>query len=316
MAKEIKAKATLSNPVISAKATLGQTVRGASVPGDYVGPDVPRRGPSDMYSAGAFVYAPAGYYPSLSAQSVDISTSLPKPSISVSNTGLITATEEITDAAFFQRGLSAERTKQLTQQRGKTVTPSDVEQTAVTAGKYTTGDVKVAPIPYTKHQIYFGLADETSVTIPLYCSDAVLTEMITGYTPTTYGGKEVILAQLDGVTWYEKPTGTWETVYEGEQSIVGGDDGYWWIGSLADVYPVLGETWRITINGDVYVTTAKQQDATIIVIGNPLYNDGTDDGSDCPVAFFNAGWGAWSGGADPAIGRGPHALKIERQVSA
>lgn len=315
MAKEIKAKATLSNPVISAKATLGQTVRGASVPGDYVGPDVPRRGPSDMYSAGAFVYAPAGYYPDLAAQSVDMEMSVPEPKITVSDSGLITAKETISYGAFYRAGLESEKTKQLTQQRSKTVTPSDVEQTAVAAGKFTTGDVKVGPIPYTKHEIYFGFADETDVTIPLYCSDAILSEIITEYAPTTYGGKEIVLAQLDGVTWYEKPTGTWETVYEGEQSIVGEDDGYWWIGSLADVYPALGETWRITVNGNAYVTTAKQQDANTIVIGNPLYNDGTDDGSDCPVAFFNAGWGAWSGGADPAIGRGPHALKIERQVT-
>ncbi len=175
-----------------------------AIPDSYVGSGVPVRGPSDLYSAGAFVYAPAGYYPNLAAQSVDISTSLPKPSISVSETGMITATEEITDSAFFQRGLTAEKTRQLTQQKGKTVTPSDVEQTAVAAGRYTVGDVKVAPIPYTKHEIYFGFADETGVTIPLYCSDAVIAEMITGYAPTTYGGKEVILAQLDGVTWYER----------------------------------------------------------------------------------------------------------------
>ena len=217
MAKDIKVKATLEGGTIPAKANLSSGIVRASadikdviiresgyVPGDYVGPDVPRRGPGDMYSAGAFVYAPAGYYEGLTARSVDISRTLAQPKITVSNTGLITATEAISDGAFYEKGLSAEKTKQLTQQRGKTVTPSDVEQTAVTAGKFTTGDVKVGPIPYTKHEIYFGFADETSVTIPVYCSDAVLTEIITGYTPTTYGGKEVILAQLDGVTWYEK----------------------------------------------------------------------------------------------------------------
>lgn len=195
--EEAQALATAGKSMLSNVSVKG-------IPSDYVGSEIPERGPSDLYSAGAFVYAPAGYYPNLAAQSVDISTSLPKPSISVSDAGLITVTEEITDSAFFQRGLTAEKTKQLTQQRAKTVTPSDVEQTAVTAGKFTTGDVKVAPIPYTKHEIYFGLADETGVTIPVYCSDAVLTEIITGYTPTTYGGKEVVLAQLDGVTWYEK----------------------------------------------------------------------------------------------------------------
>lgn len=157
MAKDITVKATLEGGTIPAKANLSSGIVRASadlkdvirepVPGDYVGPDVPRRGPSDMYSAGAFVYAPAGYYENLSAQSVDISTSLPKPAISVSNTGLITATEEITDSAFFQRGLTAEKTKQLTQQRGKTVTPTTEEQVVVSAGKYTVGDVKVGPIP-------------------------------------------------------------------------------------------------------------------------------------------------------------------------
>ena len=157
MAKDIKVNATLDGGTIPAKANLSSgTVRASAeikdvihetVPGDYVGPDVPRRGPSDMYSAGAFVYAPAGYYPNLAAQSVDISTSLPKPSISVSDTGLVTATEEITDSAFFQRGLSAEKTRQLTQQRAKTVTPTMEEQVAVSAGKFTVGDVKVGPIP-------------------------------------------------------------------------------------------------------------------------------------------------------------------------
>ena len=178
------------------------TVQG--IPSDYVGSDIPERGPSDLYSAGAFVYAPAGYYPNLAAQSVDIEMSVPAPKITVSDNGLITARETISYGAFYRAGLEAEKTKQLTRQAGKTVTPSDVEKTAVTAGKFTTGDVKVGPIPYTKHEIYFGLADETEVTIPVYCSDVVITEMITGYTPTTYGGKEVVLAQLDGVTWFEK----------------------------------------------------------------------------------------------------------------
>ena len=129
--------------------SMADNVTVEAIPDSYVGSGVPVRGPSDLYSAGAFVYAPAGYYPNLAAQSVDISTSLPKPSISVSETGLITATEEITDSAFFRSGLTAEKTRQLSQQAGKTVTPSDVEQTAVTAGKFTTGDILVGPIPST-----------------------------------------------------------------------------------------------------------------------------------------------------------------------
>lgn len=157
MAKNITVKATLEGGTLPAKANLSSGIVRASadikdvihetVPGDYVGPDVPRRGPSDMYSAGAFVYAPAGYYEGLSAQSVDISRTLDQPKITVSDTGLITATETISYGAFHEQGLSAERTKQLTQQRGKTVTPTMEEQVAVSAGKFTVGDVKVGPIP-------------------------------------------------------------------------------------------------------------------------------------------------------------------------
>ena len=159
MAKDIHVKATLEGGQVKAKASLSSGIVRASadikdvihetVPGDYVGADVPRRGPSDLYSAGAFVYAPAGYYEGLSAQSVEISRTLDQPKITVSDTGLITATETISYGAFHEQGLSAERTKQLTQQKGKTVTPSDVEQTAVAAGKFTTGAVLVAPIPST-----------------------------------------------------------------------------------------------------------------------------------------------------------------------
>lgn len=197
MAKDITVKATLEGGTLPAKASLSSGIVRASadikdvirepVPGDYVGPDVPRRTPEDLYTAGEFVYVPGGYYSApLSAQSVEISQSLPKPSISVSNNGLITATEEITYGAFFKRGLTAEKTKQLTQQRSKTVTPSDVEQTAVAAGRYTVGDVKVAPIPYARHEVHLVFSDGTESDIPVYFIDP---------------GKTVVSATVDGVTW-------------------------------------------------------------------------------------------------------------------
>lgn len=312
---QVKAKASLSSGIVRASADIKDVIR-ESVPGDYVGPDVARRGPGDMYSAGAFVYAPAGYYPNLAAQSVDISTSLPKPSISVSETGMITATEEITDSAFFQRGLTAEKTRQLTQQRGKTVTPSDVEQTAVTAGKYTIGDVKVGPIPYTKHQIYFGFADETNVTIPLYCSDAVIAEIITGYTPTTYVGKEVIMAQLDGVTWYEKPvepepSGTWETLYPttSTQFIPNGEGepgSYCWISQMGDTPFVVGDQYRITYDGTSYEVTAHANAQYGAVIGDESWV-GT------PI-WIMCMYGAWIGSIETKA-EAVHLLQVEHFVS-
>lgn len=55
----------------------------------------------------------------------------------------------------------------------------------------------------TEHVIHLEFADTTDTDINVYYDDALLTAMITSYTPVTYGGKTVTLAQLDGVTWYE-----------------------------------------------------------------------------------------------------------------
>ena len=55
----------------------------------------------------------------------------------------------------------------------------------------------------TKHTIHFDFSDETDTDIDVYYNDALLATMIQAYTPTAYGQKTVILAQLDGVTWYE-----------------------------------------------------------------------------------------------------------------
>lgn len=64
------------------------------------------------------------------------------PIIDVSAEGLITATTE--QEAGYVPGGSKSATKQLTTQGAKTVTPGTTNQTAVAAGRYTTGDVTVA----------------------------------------------------------------------------------------------------------------------------------------------------------------------------
>lgn len=55
----------------------------------------------------------------------------------------------------------------------------------------------------TQHSIYFEFTDNTNTTITGYWNDSFISNAITATTPTTYGGKTVTLAQLDGVTWYE-----------------------------------------------------------------------------------------------------------------
>lgn len=64
------------------------------------------------------------------------------PTISVSSGGLITATATQEAGAVAAGTKSA--TRQLTTKGGSTITPGDAEQTAVSAGTYVTGDIKVA----------------------------------------------------------------------------------------------------------------------------------------------------------------------------
>jgi hypothetical protein len=69
------------------------------------------------------------------------------PSISVNSSGLITASA--TQTAGYVAAGTKSATKQLTTQAAKTITPSTSSQTAVAAGRYTTGAVTVAAIPST-----------------------------------------------------------------------------------------------------------------------------------------------------------------------
>lgn len=59
----------------------------------------------------------------------------------------------------------------------------------------------------TSHTIYFEFSDETDTTITAYYDSSFISDAIRATTPTTYGGKTVTLAQLDGVTWYEVSSG-------------------------------------------------------------------------------------------------------------
>lgn len=171
----------------------------------------------------------------------------------------------------------------------------------------------------TQHSIYFEFSDSTSTTIPVYYDDSLLGTMITAYTPETYGAKTVDLAQLDGVTWYERPTETWETVYNNTTSPNADTPyNYWWLSSLSDVYPTVGSVWRVTIDNTQWVLTARQISGVAqgaVFIGNPKYSGGQDDGSGVTTNFYNAGWGAWVGDTEIST-LVSHTVKIERRVSA
>lgn len=98
----------------------------------------------------------------------------------------------------------------------RTITALDISDTTAVAsdvaqGKYfyTAQGIKTAGTgsggspSATQHTIYFEFSDSTNTTITAYWDDSFISNSITATTPTTYGGKTVTLAQLDGVTWYE-----------------------------------------------------------------------------------------------------------------
>ena len=99
---------------------------------------------SNLTASGATVSVPAGYYASDVSKSVSTATQA-TPSISVSDSGLITASATQT-AGYVSAGTKS-ATSQLTAQAAKTVTPTTSSQTAVAKGVYTTGVITVGAIP-------------------------------------------------------------------------------------------------------------------------------------------------------------------------
>lgn len=93
-----------------------------------------------------YVYTPEHPYDGTKKLSITISpTTQATPSISVNADGLITASA--TQSAGYVTSGTKSATQQLPIQEAKTITPSSSAQTAVAAGKYTTGTVTVAEIP-------------------------------------------------------------------------------------------------------------------------------------------------------------------------
>ena len=113
---------------------------------------------SDLTASGATVTAPAGYYASSASKAVasgsattPATTITANPTISVSNSGLITASvgksQSVTptvSAGYVSSGtagtitISGSNTSQLTTQAAQTITPTTTDQT-IASGKYLTG---------------------------------------------------------------------------------------------------------------------------------------------------------------------------------
>lgn len=112
----------------------------------YVGSGIARRTAANVSNAFETVSIPAGYY--ASNTTYDFPTGgLKVTSISVNSSGLVSAQAGVSSEGYVSYGDTANGTHQLDAQAAKTVTPTEEAQTAVEAGKYTTGAVTVAAIP-------------------------------------------------------------------------------------------------------------------------------------------------------------------------
>lgn len=176
----------------------------------------------------------------------------------------------------------------------------------------------------TKHTIHFDFSDETNTDIDVYYDDALLATMIQAYVPKTYGQKTVILAQLDGVTWYSfDPIERWETIFDGDIHWMHGDNGdypYCWISSLGNTPITVGSVWRITYDDTEYRCTAKSislNGSNYKYIGNPVWSGSTDDGSGVPFMLIDyTRYGVWTGGLNVPNVDSNYNFKIERQVTS
>ena len=143
-AKTVNPTESEQTAVAAGKFTTGAVKVGA-ISKTYVGSDIPRKSSSDLTASGATVSVPAGFYESSASKAVATATHA-NPTASInSSTGLVTASH--TQTAGYVTAGTTTGTLQLTTQAAKTVTPTKSSQTAVDAGKYTTGAVTVAAIP-------------------------------------------------------------------------------------------------------------------------------------------------------------------------
>lgn len=143
--------------VASGKYTTGAVLVGA-ISSSYVGSGITRRDSTDLSASGDTVTVPSGYYANSASKAVSSgsattpsTTIRPPVNISVSNSGLISATaqdyEDITPtvvAGYISSGTSgrvyadAHDTYQLPTQPATTYTPTTSDQT-ISSGKYLTG---------------------------------------------------------------------------------------------------------------------------------------------------------------------------------
>lgn len=177
----------------------------------------------------------------------------------------------------------------------------------------------------TQHTVLFEFTYETTHSITGYWDSSFISDAITATTPTSYGGKTVDSASLDGVEWYTRPAETWETLLDRDEvDFHPGETApaYCWITELGDIYPTDGSIWRVTFDDVLYdniiaetIITPWDGRERVIVGKAGLYGEGIDDTGE-PFVFYNIGYGAWIGGVEGPNVASTHSIKVERLVTS
>ena len=123
------------------------TVTVGAISNTYVGTSVPRRTATDLTAVASTVTVPSGYYSSQVATNVPSATHTNPTATIASATGIVTATH--TQPAGYVANGTTTGTLELATQAAATITPIESVKTAVSAYRWTTGEVKVAAISST-----------------------------------------------------------------------------------------------------------------------------------------------------------------------
>ncbi len=259
----------------TAEKAMTDDVSVGAIPADYVGSEVPRKSSADLTASGPTVTAPAGYYAEAASKTIPDATYSNnitigiEPYINVTENGLIGVSKDevstlhpITSGGYAATtdalpvGVWAHNSLQLPTQVGRTITPTESEQTAVAAQKFTTGEVKVAAIP----SDYIGSEVPQKSSTDLTASGATVTVPSGYYAEAASKSVAVGSVAVEDTTATANPTITVSTVGRISASYL---KTVTVTPTVTDGYVTGGESGSVTVSGSKTYQLSTQSAKTV-----------------------------------------------------